>query len=71
MLMIFPHQQMAFRNSAMEITIDNFLAVVVLKVFIIVLLLSCTISIDCNTENVIYPIAWNKAYLQYVGETMT
>ena len=69
--MIFPHQQMAFRNSAMEITLDNFLAVVVLKVFIIVLLLSCTISIDCNTENVIYPIAWNKAYLQYVGETMT
>lgn len=62
---------MAFRNSAMEITLDNFLAVVVLKVFIIVLLLSCTISIDCNTENVIYPIAWNKAYLQYVGETMT
>ena len=62
---------MAFRNSAMEITLDNFLAVVVLKVFIIVLLLSCTISIDCNTENVIYLIACNKVYLQYVGETMT
>ena len=51
---------------------DNVLVNTTTKMFLNCFVLPGTISVHCNTENVIYLIIFNnKGYWQYAGKTMT